>query len=563
MTDRTVIDSYDPERFVNWSAWYEVERILRGRGTCCGVGGARGAGKTWLLRRAADWANEGDGIGVYFPSPSAYDPSVFVSGLCQALAVKVEERLRPPRSSAVVVLDVFNRRAVQVGVVAAIVGVVAYYARDRLDSLTRLWPAALLTVGLVILYVAAAASIREQYFRKNPLRRLYLKSLALQRWIQYSSATKSVSELALEAGKGLIAKGKVSEELALSERPVTELALVTEFRELAEQVARVFRSGLADAKVVIAIDELDKIGAIDDVRRLLRSVKGVLDPVGVVLLVSVSDEAVTHLGLGGVRGRDEISSSFTIMLHVLPLSVEQSRKLVAHVAGRAKLDSVADALLAVTGGNQREIVRLLDDSIRRTQPRDMPSPSDCIDAADDNEGRDFLAALVADPRIGEEERVAAFTWLRTYQAGDHSKLASDDIARLFSEWRPSWSYTVPENWPADVAEDWRRYLVRVALRSALRELMCSDIAPGYDEELIETFRSLFELSQTSSVVALQLAREQLACFTRVTSEPPAVKARGAEAIARILRVADAYREQIGIRRIGLRAKAYSRIAPST
>src|SRR3954451_10558064 len=97
--------SYSPSAFIPWSAWIEVERYLDSRGVCAGVGGARGSGKSWLLRRAVDWADRNDGIGVYFPSPSAYDASAFLAGLCLALATKTEAKLRPPRYAATMLLE--------------------------------------------------------------------------------------------------------------------------------------------------------------------------------------------------------------------------------------------------------------------------------------------------------------------------------------------------------------------------------------------------------------------------------------------------------------------------
>jgi hypothetical protein len=509
-----VVESYDPSRFLEWASWDDVMRLLRGRGTCCGVGGARGAGKTWLLRRAADWANDHDGVGVYFPSPSAYDASAFLSGLCQALATKVEERLRPPRSVFTPALEVINRRSVQVGTLATVLGALALWQRRRLasESLGSLLPLLLLTVGVAVVYVAVPLAWRRSMLQRHPIRRLYLKSIALQRWIQYASATKSVSEFALEAGKGLVGKGKTSEELALSERPVTELALVTEFRSLAEEVARALAfvaralaEGPDTRKVVVAIDELDKIGAIDDVRRLLRSVKGVLDPMGVILLVSVSDEAVTHLGLAGLRGRDEVSSSFTTMMRVAPLSVEQCKELVSHVTD-CRVNSAADALVALTGGNQREIVRLLDDCLRQqVTPTQTLTSKDCIARSEQNEIREFVNALVTDVVVGEGQRIAAFSWVRTYESTEFTD-SEQRMRHLLNEWTPRWGNPTSGGWPERAAEEWRRFLIRGILRAALDEILEGG---GGNVDEVELFKRLFELSQISGGVALELASEKL------------------------------------------------------
>src|SRR5512144_895948 len=133
-----VVESYAPDRLIGGPVWTDVLRLLQSnRGVCAGVGGPRGSGKTWLLRYAAEWANRPnkygvcEGVGVYFPSPSAYDASIFLSGLCQALATKTEANLRPGRSfSGTKLLDLANKRSVLIGTVLVIVGTVFYVIRN-------------------------------------------------------------------------------------------------------------------------------------------------------------------------------------------------------------------------------------------------------------------------------------------------------------------------------------------------------------------------------------------------------------------------------------------------
>lgn len=476
--------SYDSRNFIDWSAWDEMERHLRSRGVCAGVGGARGSGKSWLLRRATEWADENDGIGVYFPSPSAYDASAFLSGLCLALATKTELKLRRPRYAVTTILELMNKRSVQIGAVVVAVAVVAFFLRD--SSLSRVIPVSILSAVIVYGYIALPAWWRQQRLQRDPRYRLYLRSLAIQRWVQFSAASKSSSEFSLEAGKGLIGRGKISEELALSERPVTELALVTEFRALAEQLSR------EEIKVVVAIDELDKIGSVEDVRKLLRSVKGVLDPAGVVLLVSVSDEAVTHLGLSGLRGRDEISSSFTSMMKVPPLRREELRTLIESLLGVQK-DDVADVVWVLTAGNHREAVRLLDDSLSVMEMQEL-SRNSCIDVASSVEAREFLNSLVGDREIGEVPKASAYRWV------DKWRVQEPESDSLLSFWDPPWA--AESGWPDNVAEEWRRYLVRHALRIETRKLVGVD-----DPDKLNAMAEAFLVSQHSAGVARQLLRK--------------------------------------------------------
>ena len=233
---RVFAQSYDCRDFHAGPAWREVERHIHSRGVCAGVGGARGSGKTWLLRNAVREVSDNGGVGVYFPSPSAYDASAFLSGLCLALATESERRLRPRSFALTALLEIVNKRGVQIAAVAVILATAAYFLSGSDWQFTVLYM--MLALFSAYLYISLIAILRRRQLKRNPERALYLKSLAVMQWIQYSAASKTSNEISLEGGKGIVARGKTSEELALSERPVTELTLVMEFRSLAESLAR-------------------------------------------------------------------------------------------------------------------------------------------------------------------------------------------------------------------------------------------------------------------------------------------------------------------------------------
>src|SRR3954469_11870846 len=92
---RTVFRAFDPEEFLEWPAWTRLRRILRSNGGSYGLSGPRGAGKSWLMLRAIAWIenDEADrgrrGIGLWYPSPSEYDPHAFLASLSDSLAGKI------------------------------------------------------------------------------------------------------------------------------------------------------------------------------------------------------------------------------------------------------------------------------------------------------------------------------------------------------------------------------------------------------------------------------------------------------------------------------------------
>ena len=86
-------------------------------------------------------------------------------------------------------------------------------------------------------------------------------------------------------------------------------------------------------KIVIAIDELDKLPDHESVIRTINVLKDLFHVNGVHVLVTVSDEARAHFGLGR-HERDVFDSSFDDILDVERLRVSDSRQIIdARVVG--------------------------------------------------------------------------------------------------------------------------------------------------------------------------------------------------------------------------------------
>lgn len=82
--ETSLFAAFDNDLFVPQTAWDRVEAILAAkRGGNYGVTGPRGAGKTWLMSRAVSYAREKSGLGLWFPSPSEYDPMAFLAALSE------------------------------------------------------------------------------------------------------------------------------------------------------------------------------------------------------------------------------------------------------------------------------------------------------------------------------------------------------------------------------------------------------------------------------------------------------------------------------------------------
>ena len=91
----TVFRAFHEDAFVIWPSWSRIRAWLSSNGGCFGIGGPRGMGKSWHMLMAIRYAETKGGVGVWFPTPSEYDPMAFLSALTDQLAGALEERLRP------------------------------------------------------------------------------------------------------------------------------------------------------------------------------------------------------------------------------------------------------------------------------------------------------------------------------------------------------------------------------------------------------------------------------------------------------------------------------------
>src|SRR5690348_12653034 len=91
-TPGTPFRSFSAQEFSQTSSWKRLVRILDGNGGAFGLYGPRGSGKSWLMLRAIHEADSRGGIGLWFPCPSDYEPSDFLSSLSDNLASAVERR---------------------------------------------------------------------------------------------------------------------------------------------------------------------------------------------------------------------------------------------------------------------------------------------------------------------------------------------------------------------------------------------------------------------------------------------------------------------------------------
>ncbi|HEX6339841.1 hypothetical protein [Umezawaea sp.] len=121
--------------------------------------------------------------------------------------------------------------------------------------------------------------------------------------------------------------------LAKAEQPWTHPEVVGRLRDFLDLVVDVLAVGMGELSgIVVAIDELDKIADPEEAQRFLNEIKGVFGVRHCLFLVSVSDDALTAFERRGIPARDAFDSAFTTMVHVRPFTLAESRDWLAQRA---------------------------------------------------------------------------------------------------------------------------------------------------------------------------------------------------------------------------------------
>jgi KAP family P-loop domain len=459
-----VFRSYAAHEFRETMEWRRLVSILGGNGGSYGLYGPRGAGKSWLMLRAIEWARSQNGLGLWFPCPSAYESNAFISALSDNLAVSIERRLvRDDYVSRIlkntsILLTAF---IVICAVLDIIILATHHISRAKsAEELVAMFINALslplqIVAGLSILGLGFIYAIRLRLTGRTA--RLAKEASTLRERIRFSESLKFASEVGITAGTMLAASLTRSRERALGERPSTIASLIFDFRNFASLVASELRG-----PIVIGIDELDKIEDPESVRSLLKDVKGIFEIPGVYFLVSISEEAARalHLGILQPGGRNVFNSSFYTVIELLPLDAVESEQLLRS-RGLDGAMGLARILCVLAAGNPRELMRIADSCM--TYARRVGSVPDkrFIMNLLADESQAFLQEIIReDPSIiGHEAKLGIWRILSQDNFESRDVFIKFGRTAIMDAWESPWR---SDNWLA-VQESWRRLLIRFFL----------------------------------------------------------------------------------------------------
>lgn len=502
--DPRLFSSFAKEAFYPTPTWSRLRQILRGNGGAFGLYGPRGSGKSWLMLMAIEQAENGPGMGLWFPCPSGeHNTDAFLSSLSDNLANAVEKRF--VRNN---IWSQAARRAqfplVVVAVAPVAVAIVTYVIRGfRVKDATgttifssipeALWIA--VGTAVAMLFILLAGKV---VWENRPVGRLVREATALRERIRFTTAMNLGSEIGLSGGAPLAVALRHKQERSLDERPTTTASLIFDFRNLAKLIVVTTK-----APLIIGIDELDKLEDPLQAREILRDIKSIFEITNVFFLVSVSEEAATALHLGSLQtgGRNEFNSSFYTVLELPPLSPEQTKDMLEfkHTAAsepRAKL------LCLLGAGNWREILRLADSPLPSEELPLLAREQHMVLGTLEAEAAALLRQVVI--AYGDEngaEHVIASAWqvLRGHGFASIEAFAVLSRSALHDLWQPAWA---DNRWDTDVREPWRRFLIRLFVAGAvIAPETVTGAAREFSAEEIADLRGVLIMSASSAAAA--------------------------------------------------------------
>lgn len=307
-----------------------------------GISGTRGAGKSTLIRAVVEgrhaWGVDGPSVGVMIPAPVRYDAVDFVPYLFRQLCLNLT-RESMGHTITLIRRPPFSRDRVRwLSLLMILVGVLAIVISSGSPAVV-IAVAVALTVGLASAWRAA---IRPSGPVEYSLAAEALEHLSRLRYVDTESSEWSgefagpIMKLASRAG-------------------LTRVERVRTLPEITADYTRFVRRVAQDRRVVIGIDELDKM-ATDDARRFLNDIKALFGQSNVYYLVSISDDAMGDFEQRGLPVRDVFDSVFDDVVRVPELHLEDATTLLSR-----RIIGVSQPFPALchmlSGGLPRELIR--------------------------------------------------------------------------------------------------------------------------------------------------------------------------------------------------------------
>lgn len=335
-----------------------------------GIAGPRGVGKSTLMEKLIEQRRR-EAVGVRIPAPKRYEPGALIRLIHASVAQEILHPgagLRSPVDPTRGRLQVLRRLATGFAFVAVVALIIFLWEIDsadrdsyggsagiRIGALTVLcivafgaWLGLLLRATWLTLWSLRRETILLPNSPNNTWRRAMKLANRELDYLRYTATSQSKSGTGVKLGLFNLTG---EDQLSLAERQPTEADSVDRLRQFLRELTRV-----TEQRVVICVDELDKMDEPKDVVAVVNSIKDLFHVRGVHVLVSVSTDAMHSFAARGVLVRDVFDSAFDTVVEVRRLTSKESADLLA----RRATDFSFPAMYfchAWSGGHPRDLIR--------------------------------------------------------------------------------------------------------------------------------------------------------------------------------------------------------------
>jgi hypothetical protein len=377
------------------------------------ISGSRGVGKTTLLGMLTSHGGRTETLGVMVSAPVRYEPRDFLLHLYAQLCHAVLDRLgsRQSRWRRVTARTRrFTARLLRIASVLSLLLIVFTGSRTRLASLAPM-------PRLTATYLIVAIALYVLAFRvrgRGPTRELSLAAEAARRLRR----TRFLQTVASEGSLGFAHsafQGGWRRSRQWAEQPHSLPELVGDYRDFVAEVAAWWQSETdGRGKLLIAIDEADRIADPQMAEQFVNEIKATFGVPDCVYLVSVSEEALANFERRVVRMRTVFDSAFDHVVRLRPLSLRESVDLLRH-----RVSGVPDPFWilchCMAGGMPRDVLRMargmLDWHLASPGPTDLPAMAKWLVATEvEAVKRGFQHQAAAEPDQTLPELLADAEW---------------------------------------------------------------------------------------------------------------------------------------------------------
>jgi len=345
------------------------------------------------------------------------------------------------------------------------------------------WGATALLLGLLIRYFYVRERDVEQR-RFDERRRqsddpdkLALEAQRALNKIRFQRSYSSGWSGALKVMPG--AEVSVNEALSLVQNQETLPELVERFRKFVLLLTDEKNSLQSYDRIIIAIDELDKLESDEKAEQFLNDIKSIFSIPKCIYLVSVSESAISNFERRGIAFRDAFDSTFDDIYYVDYLSVDDSIKLLNQRVTNLPL-TFGYICHALSAGLPRDLIRVARSMLQFA--RDNPMKNDIVSvttALIERDVRSKVQALsIAARKVQvQPESSEFFIWLGGLSSRDLAIAARDSEQNVWS----TRTTDVPDDDRADLAllcKSFRELVVFLGYAAALRALFTRAYARG-------------------------------------------------------------------------------------